>query len=85
MSYWWLKPFCFLSFCSICEASKGFLAEATFLAFSTCTRVLQYGQVRVFWLSAARNKLPQWVHVMIVVVFRVFVSERFFHVQLDNV
>ena len=30
-------------------------------------------------------KGAQWVHVMIVVVFRVFVSERFFHVQLDNV
>ena len=85
MSYWWLKPFCFLSFCSICEASKGFLAEATFLAFSTCTRVLQYGQVRVFWLSAARNKPLQRVHMMIEVGFMVCVSERFFHVQLDNV
>ena len=41
MSYWWLKPFCFLSFCSICEASKGFWAWAIFLAFVRFMRVLQ--------------------------------------------
>ena len=41
--------------------------------------------MRVFWLFLARSSLLQWVQVMIVVVFRVFVSERFFHVQLDNV
>ena len=34
--------------------------------------------MRVFWLFLARSSLPQWVHVMIVVVFRVFVSERFY-------
>ena len=80
-----MKPFWLLSFRSICEASKAVLAVATFLAFLTSTRVLQYGQVRVLWLSAARIKRPQRVHSMIEVAPMVWVSERLFHVQLDNV
>jgi hypothetical protein len=41
--------------------------------------------VRVLWLSAARIKRPQRVHSMIEVAPMVWVSERLFHVQLDNV
>jgi hypothetical protein len=80
-----VKPFWLLSFWSICEASNAFLAWAIFLAFSRCTRVLQYGQVRVFWVFAARSKPPQRVHTMIEVGFMGCVSERLFHVRLDNV
>ena len=53
---------------SILEASKAFLAEATCLVFLTSTRVLQYGHVLVFCPSAARNKPPHLLHVMIKVV-----------------